>query len=760
MKKADLNIVGMHCASCATLINRSLSKSDGVTEANVNYATAKARVVFDEKKLSEDDLIKVIQNRGYDAKIANSKTDFKDREDAQRQEIESVRTNLMIGLLFSVPAFIIGMILMPLKIYIPYEAFILFLLATPVQFIVASDIYKSAWVALKNKSANMDSLIAIGTTAAYVFSVYTLFFRPELGQYFETSAILITFVMLGRYLEAKAKGKTSEAIKKLMQLSPKIATVIRTIRGKNGKMEKKELQISVDDVVLGDIIIVKPGEKIPVDGILIDGNSSVDESMITGESIPVEKKKNDLVIGGTINKHGSFTFKATKVGENTTLANIIRLIDDAQGKKAPIQRFADTIANYFVPTVIIIAMLTFLLWYFVFDKSFSFAMITSVAVLVIACPCALGLATPTAIIVGTGKGAKNGILIKGADSLEVAHKTDYVIFDKTGTITNGKPEVTDIIVLDKTKKISENDLLKLAASIEKPSEHPLADAIVKSAQDKRLSLAKVSSFKAIPGHGITAKISGRAYYFGNQRLMTRNKINKIKILDLTRIKDLEEQGKTVMLLSDNKKLLGLIAVADTIKDTSKVAVKQLQDMNIDVYLITGDNVRTAKAIAKQAGIAQDNVFAEVLPEQKAEYVIKLQNKKDKKDRKGNLSNSLSKVVMVGDGINDAPALAQADIGIAMGSGTDVAMETGNIVLMRNDLLDVPKAIKLSRQTMAKIKQNMFWALCYNVMGIPIAAGILYPFTGWLLSPIIAGGAMALSSVSVVTNSLLLKSSKL
>ncbi len=748
-KKTDLNISGMHCASCSTLINRSLSKTEGVTEANVNYATAKARVVFDEKKLSEQDLIKIVQSRGYDAKVANNKTDFKDREESERHELDIVRTNFLIGLLFSIPAFIIGMILMPLKVYVPYDAFILFLLATPVQFIVASDIYRSAWVALKNKSANMDSLIAIGTTAAYLFSIYAIFFQPELGQYFETSAILITFVMLGRYLEATAKGKTSEAIKKLMQLSPKTATVIRMVSGK-----KREMQISVDDVVLGDIIIVKPGEKIPVDGIVIEGNSSIDESMITGESIPVEKKKNDTVIGGTINKHGSFTFKAKKVGENTTLANIIRLIDDAQGKKAPIQRFADTIANYFVPIVIIIAILTFVVWYFLLGKSFSFAMITSVAVLVIACPCALGLATPTAIIVGTGKGAKNGILIKGADSLEAAHKVKYVIFDKTGTITNGKPEVTDVVVLDKTSKLSENSLLKIAASIEKPSEHPLADAIVKSAQDKRLTLAKLTGFKAIPGHGITAKISGKTYYFGNQRLMSTSKI-KLSALYISQIKDLEEQGKTVMVLSDNKKVLGLIAVADTIKDTSKIAVKQLRDMNIDVYLITGDNIRTAKAIAKQAGINPENVFAEVLPEQKAGYVVKLQN------RDINVNKGVpSKVVMVGDGVNDAPALAQADIGIAMGSGTDVAMESGNIVLMRNDLLDVPKSIKLSRQTMTKIKQNMFWALCYNVLGIPIAAGILYPFTGWLLSPIIAGGAMALSSVSVVTNSLLLKRSKL
>jgi Cu+-exporting ATPase len=746
-KKIDLNIVGMHCASCATLINRSLSKSDGVSEANVNYATAKARVVYDDKIISEEALIKIIQGRGYDAKIANTKTDFLEQEKSSKQEIDLIRTNLLISIIFAVPAFMIGMILMPLKVFIPYDTLILFILATPVQFIVASDIYRSAFVALKNKSANMDSLIAIGTSASYIFSVYSMFFNPGLGQYFETSAILITFVILGRYLEAQAKGKTSEAIKKLMQLSPKTATVLRVINGK-----KREFQISVDDVIVGDLVIVKPGEKVPVDGNVVEGNSSIDESMITGESIPVEKQQGDSVIGGTINKHGSFTFKASKVGENTTLASIIRLIDDAQGKKAPIQRFADTIANYFVPTVIGIALLTFILWFVFIGKSFSFAMITSVAVLVIACPCALGLATPTAIIVGTGKGAKSGILIKGADSLEVVHKTNYVIFDKTGTITNGKPKVTDIISLD--GKFNESSLLKIAVSLEKSSEHPLAESIVNDAKEKNIRLSKVSSFKAIPGLGITANISGKTYLFGNQKLMQKNRIkfsNPTKVNGI--IMDLEEHGKTVMILSDSKNVIGLIAVADTIKETSIIAVKQLQDMKIDVYLITGDNLRTAKAIAKTAGIKESNVFAEVLPEEKADYVKKLQGSMD---RHGNAL----KVVMVGDGINDAPALAQADIGIAMGSGTDVAMESGNIVLMRNDLLDVPRAIKLSKQTMAKIRQNMFWALFYNILGIPLAAGILFPFTGWLLSPIIAGGAMALSSVSVVTNSLLLKRTKL
>ncbi len=739
VKKSDLNIVGMHCASCATLINRSLSKADGVKEANVNYATAKAMVLYDDKLLSESDLIKIIQSRGYDAKAYDQSTDAKYKEETQKKEIGKAKFNFFFSLCFAVPAFIIGMVLMPLGIEVPYSQFILLILATPVQFFVAKDMYMSAWASFKVWTANMDTLIVVGTTSAYVFSVYSVFFNPSLGQYFETSAILITFVVLGRYLEAVAKGKTGDAIKKLMQLSPKIATVIRTIGGK-----KKEVKIPVDDVVAGDVVIVRPGEKIPVDGIIIEGSSSVDESMITGESIPVEKQKGSLVIGGTVNNHGTFNFKAKKVGKNTTLSNIIRLIEDAQGRKAPIQRFADMISAYFVPIVIIIALLTFITWYFIIGKDFSFAMITSVAVLVIACPCALGLATPTAILVGTGKGAKNGILIKGADSLEAAHKAKSVIFDKTGTITIGMPVLTDIILLDKTNpKLSEKILLKIAASIEKSSEHPLADSIVRDAKAKHITLSKISGFVAIPGHGITAKIARKLYYFGNQKLLTRYEITFNDKSALTR---LEEEGKTVMILADSRHVIGLIAVADTIKDTSKEAVRQLQSLGVNVYLITGDNERTAKAIAKQAGISPNNVFAEVLPEDKADYVKQLQLK--------------GVVVMVGDGINDAPALAQADIGIAMGSGTDVAMETGNIILMRNDLLDVPKSIRLSKQTMNKIRQNMFWALFYNILGIPIAAGILYPFTGWLLSPIIAGGAMAMSSVSVVTNSLLLKRSKL
>ncbi|GIU69427.1 MAG: copper-translocating P-type ATPase [Candidatus Woesearchaeota archaeon] len=745
MKKIDLEIKGMHCASCSTLINRSLSKAEGVKEANVNYATAKAFVLYDESKLSADDLIKIIKSRGYDAIISEGKVDVEKKENEQKEEIKKFRDNFILGLFFAIPAFIIGMILMPLGIMIPNVEFILFLLATPVQFIVGSDIYRSFWTALRAGTANMDTLIAIGTTAAYVYSVYALFFAPQLGQYFETSAILITFVVLGRYLEARAKGKTGEAIKSLMQLSPKTATVIR-----NGK----ELKISVDDVVIGDILIVKPGEKVPVDGIIISGNSSIDESMITGESIPVDKGKGAQVIGGTINKNGSFKFKATKIGENTTLANIIKLIGEAQGRKAPIQRFADTISAYFVPIVLIIAVLTFATWFFIVGKDFKFALLTSVAVLVIACPCALGLATPTAIIVGTGKGAKEGILIKGADSLEIAHKTKYVIFDKTGTITKGTPEVTDIVPI---ANISKDSLLKIVASIESRSEHPIADAIVRKSKEHRIKLSTVKSFKAIPGYGITATLGGKKYLFGNQKLLLNNKI-KLDSTIKEQVKYLEEQGKTVMMLASNK-IIGLIAVADTIKANASDAVKKLKSMNVDVYMITGDNERTAKAIAEQAGISPSNVFSEVLPENKAEYVKKLQeNTNGRRDDIKNIKKNV--VMMVGDGINDAPALAQADIGIAMGSGTDVAMETGNIVLIRNDLNDVPKAIKLSRMTMNKIRQNMFWALFYNVLGIPIAAGVLYPYTGWLLNPIIAGGAMALSSVSVVSNSLLLKGKKL
>ncbi|MBU0757097.1 MAG: heavy metal translocating P-type ATPase [Nanoarchaeota archaeon] len=733
MKDTDIIITGMHCASCSTLIERALKKTEGVTDANVNLTTEKASVKFDPKKTSAPELIKAIQSKGYGAALEKS-SNSDNLDDRQQKDIAKIKKRFLISLVFAIPSFIVGMVFMWMGIMIPYHDYILWFLASPVQFYIGSEFYKGMWAALKNRSANMDTLIAVGTSAAYFFSVYAVLFSPEVGQYFETSAILITLVIMGKYLEAKAKGKTSEAIKKLMTLSPKTATVVR-----NGIEQK----ISIDDVLTGDIVIVKPGEKIPVDGKITEGSSSVDEAMITGESLPVEKKKGDIVISATINKHGSFRFKATNVGENTTLSRIIKLIEDAQGKKAPIQRFADAVSAYFVPIVIVIAILTFITWKFVFAKEIEFAVITAVSVLVIACPCSLGLATPTAIMVGTGMGAKNGILIKGGDSLETAHKIKYVVFDKTGTITHGKPEVTDLVAISAK---DEDELLTISASIEKGSEHPLAESIVKYAEKKGLSLTKAKDFKAIPGHGIEAKLGKKTYYFGNAKLMA--KINADIDADFNKHEDqilkLERQGKTVMILAESKKILGFVAVADTIKQTSKTAVQQLQKMKIFVYMITGDNKQTAEAIAGQAGI--HHVFAEVLPEDKANYVKKLQK--------------TGVVAMVGDGINDAPALAQADIGIAMGSGTDVAMETGDVVLMKNDLRDVAKAIKLSRMTMAKIRQNMFWALFYNVLGIPVAAGILYPFFGILLSPVLAGAAMAMSSVSVVTNSLLLKNKRL
>ncbi|VVB75238.1 putative copper-exporting P-type ATPase A [uncultured archaeon] len=731
MKKTTLQVSGMHCASCALIIDKSLKKVEGVGESNVNFSTSKATISFDESKIKESDLINAVKNAGYGAALINA-GDTEKQAKMQAEELKKIKNSFLLSLVFAFPAFVIGMVLMPLGIEVPYSMYVLFLLSTPVQFIIGKQFYLGMWAALKNKTASMDTLIAVGTSAAYGMSVYNMLFNPMAGQYFETSAILITLVVLGKWLEAMAKNKTSEAIKKLMNIVPKTAIVIR---------KGKEIELSVEAIVLGDVILVKPGERVPVDGIIVEGTSSIDESMITGESIPVEKKKGDEVIGGTINKHGAFKFKATKVGENTTLAHIIKLIDEAQGRKAPIQRYADKISAYFVPAVILIAIFTFIIWFFIASEPLEFSLLVSIAVLVIACPCALGLATPTAIMVGTGLGAKYGVLIKGGDALETAHKLKYVIFDKTGTITKGVPEVTDIIALG---KLSEKKVLELSASLEKSSEHPLADAIVAKAKEKKIALHTAKNFKAIPGHGITASIGGKKYLLGNLKILDKFNISSRGLKE--KMAELELQGKTVMILADAKKVIGLVAAADAIKETSKGAVHELQKLGIGVYMITGDNERTAKAIALQAGIT--NVFAEVLPQDKANYVKKLQQ------------NGKYKVAMVGDGINDSPALAQADIGIAMGAGTDVAMETGNVVLMQNNLMDVSRAIKLSRKTIGKIKQNMFWALFYNVIGIPIAAGVLYLPYGILLSPIIAGGAMALSSVSVVSNSLLLKRTKL
>ncbi|MBR9683917.1 heavy metal translocating P-type ATPase [Candidatus Woesearchaeota archaeon] len=727
MKKTTIKVSGMHCQSCVAVLSKALNKEKGVISASVNFSTEKAAIEYDDKLVDEKKLVQVIKSKGYEGYVAHGH-DIPLEEKKKEEEQQKLKSKIIISLIFAVPTFILGMFFM--KNPIPFQDYIMWFLATPVQFYIGKQFYQGAWAALKNKTSNMDTLIAMGTSAAYFYSVYVVLFAAEGHQYFEASAVLITLVILGKYLEAKAKGKTSEAISKLMKLGAKTATVIR---------KGKELKIPIDDVQKGDVVLVKPGEKVPVDGVIVEGQSTIDESLVTGESIPVEKKKKDLVIGSTINKQGSFKFKATKVGAETTLSRIVKLIEEAQTKKAPIQRFADQVSAYFVPIVIFIALLTFTVWFSWAKAEVGFALIAAVAVLVIACPCALGLATPTAIMVGTGKGAKQGILIKGGEALETAHKLKCVVFDKTGTITKGKPEVTDLVL---SKGVSEKKLLELAGSIEKHSEHPLAEAIVNKAKAKNIIWKKVIGFKAITGKGVKAKIAGKDYLLGNLRLMQERKVNLTSFQK--KISQLEGEGKTAMVLLEGKTVLGIIAVADEIKEDSPQAVKELRELGISVYMITGDNKRTATAIAKKMGIK--HFFAEVLPGEKAKYVKKLQQK--------------GKVGAVGDGINDAPMLAQADIGIAMGSGTDVAMESGNIVLMRNSLLDIPKAIKLSKMTMSKIRQNMFWALFYNSLGIPIAAGVLYPFTGWLLNPMLAGGAMALSSVSVITNSLLLRRRKL
>lgn len=728
----------MHCASCALNIENNLKKTKGVSKANVNFATEKATVEYDEKAVDEKKFSKIISDLGYQViEQQGSAEELVDKEKiAREQEIKKVKNLFFLSLILSVPIFIIAMPLEWLGISVPYKSIILLLLATPVQFIAGYRFYKGAWSALKAKTANMDVLIAIGTSAAYFYSLAVVLFSPILGEhvYFETSAIIITFILLGKWLEALTKGRTSEAIKKLIGLQPKTAIVVR---------KGKEQEIPISQVVVGDIVIVKPGQKIPVDGVVVDGLSFVDESMITGESIPVEKKKADKVIGGTINKHGSFRFRATQVGNATMLSQIIKLVQEAQGSKAPIQRLADKVSSIFVPTVISIAIIAFIIWYVFVGQSFVFSLSIFIAVLIIACPCALGLATPTAIIVGTGKGAENGILIKSAEALENAHKINTVVFDKTGTLTKGKPVVTDLVSLS---NLGENDILKYAAIAEKKSEHPLAEAIISKAKEEKITIADAKFFKAIPGYGIIARSEGKTILLGNRNLMKKQGVKTGQIEKIEKaMNQLESEGKTVMILALNNNIVGLIGVADTIKEFSKEAVKKLHDMGKQVIMITGDNKRTADAIAKQLGI--DDVLSEVLPEEKEKEIEKLQ-------KKGRI------VAMVGDGINDAPALARADIGIAIGAGTDVAMESGQIVLIKNDLRDVVNAINLSNKTIKKIKQNLFWAFFYNSLGIPIAAGVLYPFTGFLLNPMIAGAAMAFSSVSVVSNSLLLRRKKL
>ena len=739
--KKTFKVQGMHCASCVRLIEKALGKLDGVTKCNVNLATNKANVTYDPEKVTDQNLQFAVSSVGYKATI-NEKVKSGDEEKKEKEkEINKLRNKVIVslflgglilwgsfpGLMNTAPAFL-------------QNFWIQLLLATPVQFWAGLTFYQATIPALKHRTANMDTLVALGTTVAYAYSAFVTIL-PQIPKsigieptpYFDVATIIIGLILLGRYFEAKARAGTSEAIKKLIGLQAKTARVLR---------DGKEVDTSIDQVVIGNIIRVRPGEKIPVDGVIVDGESSIDESMVTGESIPVDKTKGDTVIGSTFNKSGTFTYKATKVGNETMLAQIIKLVEEAQGSKAPIQRIADLVSSYFVPIVIMLAFATFGIWYsFGPQPAFLFAMLNTVAVLIIACPCAMGLATPTAIMVGTGKGAEHGILIKDAESLEIAHKINTIIFDKTGTLTKGKPEVTNVEVLSNKYKVL--SILQYAASLEKMSEHSLAEAIVKKAEEQKVKLDPVSKFKAIAGHGVEGVINNKKVVLGNKRLMEKEKID----ISFARpgLAKLEGEGKTVMFLALEQKILGLIAVADTVKESAKEAIQNLTKMDIQVIMITGDNKKTAQAIAQKVGIKR--VLAEILPDQKETEVRKIQA-------------TGAKVAMVGDGINDAPALAAADIGIAMGTGTDVAIEAADITLINKDLRSVAQAINLSKKTMRTIKLNLFWAFGYNIILIPVAMGILYPFFGLLLNPIFASIAMATSSISVVSNSLLLKKYKI
>lgn len=741
-----LKIEGMTCASCAKAVERAVGKLEGVTEANVNYATEKLSISYEPSQVKISDIKKAIEKAGYKA-IEEEATVDTDKE-RKENEMKLLWKKFVISAIFTVPLLYmamghmfgksIGLVLPefidPMMNPLTF-AIVQLLLTTPVM-IAGNKFFTVGFKSLFRRSPNMDSLIAMGTSAAFLYGIYAIAqinggntgYVDDL--YFEAAGVIITLITLGKYLESVTKGKTSEAIKKLMGLTPKTAIIIK---------DGKELEVSIEDVEVGDIIVVKPGEKMPVDGEVVEGATSVDESMLTGESIPVEKNAGDKIIGASINKNGNIRYKATKVGKDTALAQIIKLVEDAQGSKAPIARLADVISGYFVPVVIILAITSALAWYFIGGQSTVFALTIFISVLVIACPCALGLATPTAIMVGTGKGAEYGVLIKSGAALETAHKIETIVFDKTGTLTEGKPIVTDVVVVN---GITESNLLQLAASAEKGSEHPLGEAIVKGAEEKGLEFKKLESFNAIPGHGIEVRIDNQAILLGNRKLMVDRKIS-LESLEETSDK-LASEGKTPMYIAIDNKMAGIIAVADTLKENSKKAIKKLHEMGIEVAMITGDNKRTAEAIARQVGI--DRTLAEVLPEDKANEVKKLQAEG-------------KKVAMVGDGINDAPALAQADIGIAIGSGTDVAMESADIVLMRSDLMDVPTAIQLSKNTIRNIKQNLFWAFGYNTLGIPVAMGLLFIFGGPLLNPMIAAAAMSFSSVSVLLNALRLKGFK-
>lgn len=742
MNIETLKITGMTCAACSARIEKVVGKMEGVDNISVNLTTEKATIAYNPQETNLNIIKRNIEKIGYQALDLEKKVVDEDKL-RKEKEIRILRAKFVISAIFAVPLlyFAMGSMIWWLPFPIPTTldpmqyplnyAILQIVLTTPI-VISGYKFYTIGYKAIINRSPNMDSLIAMGTTAAIVYSLYSVYqiangnFHAVEGLYFETAGVIITLILLGKLLESISKGRTSEAIKKLMGLAPKTAIVIR---------DDKEFELPIDEVEIGDVILVKPGDKIPVDGVVLEGNTSIDESMLTGESMPIDKNAGDNVYAASINKNGMIKFKATKIGGDTALAQIIKLVEEAQGTKAPIAQMADIVSGYFVPIVFIIAVISFLAW-FISGESLVFSLTIFIAILVIACPCALGLATPTAIMVGTGKGAEYGILIKGGEALESTHKINTIVFDKTGTITEGKPEVTDIITSNNIKK---DKLLQLAASAEKGSEHPLGEAILKAAEKGKLGISKVENFEAIPGHGIEVTIEGNHILLGNKKLMVERKIS---LIDLEAESDrLASEGKTPMFIAIDDKLAGIIAVADVVKESSAKAIKKLQSMGIEVAMITGDNKKTAAAIANLVGI--DRVLAEVLPQDKSDEVKKLQSEG-------------KKVAMVGDGINDAPALAQADIGIAIGSGTDVAMESADVVLMRSDLMDVPTAIQLSKSTIKNIKQNLFWAFGYNVIGIPIAAGLLHLFGGPLLNPIFAAAAMSLSSVSVLTNALRLK----
>jgi len=776
-ERVDLPLKGMTCASCANTIEKALGKAPGVSNASVNFATKTATVRYAAAATSPEKLVGVVKGTGYDAVVpAPASRNYAGHDPAMPGMSEAEHAAMpaghtmgehevgedhsahmhvnadeqtvllrkfIVGAVLSVPVLVIAMSHGKIAfLNQPWINWLQLALTTPVVVWCGSQFYRMAWMGLKHFRANMDSLVALGTGTAFLYSiaatVWPTFFSiardsamggmAMVPVYYEAAAVIIVLVLLGKLLEARATGNTSAAIRRLIGLQAKTARVVRAGR---------EQDIPVEQVIVGDTVIVRPGEKIPVDGKVETGDSAIDESMLTGESVPVEKKAGDAVFGATINTTGALTFRATKVGNDTALQQIVRLVQEAQGSKAPIARLADTISGYFTPAVLGIAIITFVVWYFVapIDTRLSMALLTFVSVLIIACPCALGLATPTAIMVGTGRGAEHGILIKGGEALETAHKLTAIILDKTGTITQGKPALTDVRALPGTV---EADLVRLAASAERRSEHPLAAAIVEGAKARGLTLAEPSAFKAVIGNGIEATVDGRAVLIGKRALLADRGIDTTALDSLA--EELAAVGKTPMYTAIDGKPAGLIAVADQVKPESKAAIEQMQKMGLRVAMITGDNAKTAAAVAKEVGIAPDMVFAEVLPGNKAEHVKKLQ------------AQGLV-VGMVGDGINDAPALAQANIGFAMGTGTDVAIEASDVTLIRGDLRTVPEAIALSRDTMRTIKQNLFWAFIYNALGIPIAAGVLYPFTGWLLSPIIASAAMAFSSISVVLNSL-------